>query len=167
MRSNASSPFKRILAALASFLMAALFIGVYSNLAGAADLNIKIDQAELVRLDRPAAEIIIGNPSIADVSVQSGRILVVTGKSTGLTNMIVLDGNGKEIYEKNIVVAVDSKRFVAVNKGTARETYSCSPACGPAPTPGDSIAFFDQTSKEIISKIGLAQSAAEGTSAQQ
>ena len=167
MRSNASLPFKRILAALASFLMAALFIGVYSNLAGAADLNIKIDQAELVRLDRPAAEIIIGNPSIADVSVQSGRILVVTGKSTGLTNMIVLDGNGKEIYEKSIVVAVDSKRLVSVHKGAARETYSCSPACGPAPTPGDSIAFFDQTSKAIISKIGLAQSAAEGTTVQQ
>ena len=167
MRSNASLPFKRILAALASFLMAALFIGVYSNLAGAADLNIKIDQAELVRLDRPAAEIIIGNPSIADVSVQSGRILVVTGKSTGLTNMIVLDGNGRKIYERSIVVAVDSNRHVAVTKGAERETYSCSPTCGPAPTPGDSVAFFDQTSKAITSKIGLAQSAAEGITPQQ
>ncbi len=167
MRSNATSPFKRILAALASFLTAVLFVGIYSKLANAADLNVKIDQAELVRLDKPGAEVIIGNPSIADVSVQSGRILVVTGKSTGLTNIIVLDGNGREIYEKNIVVAVDSKRHVAVNRGIARETYSCSPVCGPTPTPGDSIAFFDQTSKEIISKIGLAQSAAEGTTAQQ
>ena len=167
MRSNASSPFKRILAALASLMTAALFIGIYSNLAGAADLNVKIDQAELVRLDKPGAVVIIGNPSIADVSVQSGRILVVTGKSTGLTNMIVLDGNGRKIYERSIVVAVDSYRHVAVTKGAARETYSCSPTCGPAPTPGDSIAFFDQTSKEIKSKIGLAQSAAEGITPQQ
>jgi Flp pilus assembly secretin CpaC len=37
-----------------------------------------------------AAEVIIGNPTIADVSVQGGNLLVVTGKSFGVTNIISL-----------------------------------------------------------------------------
>jgi Flp pilus assembly secretin CpaC len=57
----------------------------------AEDLVVNYDQSQLVKLPRPAAEIIIGNPSIADVTVQNGNLLVVTGKTFGITNMIVLD----------------------------------------------------------------------------
>ena len=167
MRSNVSPRFTRILAFLASFLMAALFVGITSKLAGAADLNVKIDQVELVRLDKPGAEVIIGNPSIADVSVQSGRLLIVTGKSTGLTNLIVLDGNGNLILDKNVYVGSDEKNMVTVSRGKSRETYTCSPNCGPALVPGDSLLFFDTLSKETRAKLGLAQSAAEGTTNQQ
>jgi Flp pilus assembly secretin CpaC len=57
------------------------------------DIIVKYDQSQLLRLKRPAAEIIIGNPSIADVSVQSGNLLVITGKSFGVTNIITLDAD--------------------------------------------------------------------------
>jgi len=167
MSSNASSPFTRILATLASFLMAALFVSVCSKFASAADLNVKIDQAELVRLDRPGAEVIIGNPSIADVTVQSGRLLIVTGKSAGLTNLIVLDGSGDLVMERNVYVGSDAKNLVTVNRGVSRGSYSCSPNCGPSLIPGDALPFFDPLSKEIRNKLGLAQSAAEGTTTQQ
>lgn len=166
MRPNASSPFTRIMAALVSFLMAAVFVGVYSKFASAADLNVKIDQAKLVRLDKSGAEVIIGNPSIADVSVQSGRLLILTGKSIGLTNMIVLDGSGNVVLETKIHVGSDGKKLISVNKGAAHETYSCSPSCGPALVPGDAQPFFEPLSKAINVKLGLAQSAAEGTSPQ-
>src|SRR6185295_6796638 len=45
------------------------------------DLIVKYDQSQLLRLPRPASEIIIGNPAIADIAIQSGNLLVVTGKS--------------------------------------------------------------------------------------
>ena len=166
MRSKASLPSTRILAALGSLLLAALFVSAYAKLASAANLNVNIDQAELVRLDRPGAEIIIGNPSIADVTVQSGRLLIITGKSTGLTNLIVLDGSGDVIMKKNIFVGADSKNLITVNRGIMHQTYSCSPNCAPALIPGDAIPFFDPLAKEIRNKLGLAQSAAEGTTAQ-
>jgi Flp pilus assembly secretin CpaC len=34
----------------------------------------------LLRLERPASKIVVGNPSMADVGVQSGKVLVITGK---------------------------------------------------------------------------------------
>ena len=62
-----------------------------STASAAEDLIVNYDQSQLVRLPRPAAEIIIGNPAIADVNVQNGNLLVVTGKTFGITNLIVLD----------------------------------------------------------------------------
>ncbi len=167
MRSNATSPSTQIVGALVSLLLAGLFVGVYSRLAGAADINVDIDHAELIRLDKPGAEVIIGNPTIADVSVQSGRLLIITGKSIGLTNLIVLDGSGESIFQKKVHVGSDEKNLVTVSRGKSRESYSCSPNCSPALIPGDTLTFFDPLSKETRSKLGLAQSSAEGTTSQQ
>ena len=58
----------------------------------------------------PAAEIIIGNSVIADVSVQSGNLLVITGKSFGITNMIALDAKRQVIFERRILVKRDEVR---------------------------------------------------------
>ena len=39
-------------------------------------IAVKIDEARLIRLDQDAAQIIVGNPSIADVDVRIMRALV-------------------------------------------------------------------------------------------
>lgn len=167
MRSKAPSPLTQFTGASALLLMATLFVGLHAGPARSNELKVEIDQATLVRLDRPGVEIIIGNPSIADVTVQSSRLLVVTGKSAGLTNLMVLDGAGKLTLSKKVSVSVDTERLLIVSKGTARQTYSCSPACIPALVPGDAETFFEPLAKEIRNKIGLAQSAVDGTTSQQ
>jgi len=167
MRSNAASKSNPFIGALTSLLMALLFVGLYAGLARSSELNVEIDQATLVRLDKPGTEIIIGNPSIADVAVQNSRLLVVTGKSAGLTNIMVLDGNGRLTLSKKIFVSADTNRLVTVNKGAARQTYACSPDCGPALIPGDAETFFEPLAKGIRNKLGLAQSAVDGTASQQ
>ena len=80
-------------------------------------VDVLIDQATLVRLDRPAAEIVVGNPSIADVSVQSGKVLVVTGKSFGETNLIVMDADGKVFVSRRLIVQEPRAGFVTVYRG--------------------------------------------------
>lgn len=167
MRQNASCRSSRRPFVIAALAAAAILSGQFAGPARAAEFRVDIDQAKLIRLDKAGTEVIVGNPSIADVSVQSGRILVVTGKSVGLTNLMVLDAGGELIYNKKLSVSADAEQLVTVNKGIARHTYSCSPLCGPALIPGDAVAFADELSKAIRAKLGLAQAAAEGTSAQQ
>ena len=41
----------------------------------------------------------IGNPLIADASVQPGGIMVVTGKGYGVTNLVALDRDGATLME--------------------------------------------------------------------
>ena len=72
--SRRSSPIRKVASAIASFLMAVLFVAISAGLSHAnelSSLNVNVDQARLIRLEKHSSEVIIGNPSIADVSVQS------------------------------------------------------------------------------------------------
>jgi ABC-type Fe3+-hydroxamate transport system substrate-binding protein len=54
--------------------------------APAADVIVTLDQSRLVKLPEKVATIVIGNPLIADASLQPGGVMVITGKGYGTTN---------------------------------------------------------------------------------
>jgi Pilus formation protein N terminal region len=126
--------------------------------AQADDLIVRYDQSQLLRLPRPVAEIIIGNPSIADVTVQGGNLLVVTGKSFGLTNIIALDAEKNIIQDQRVMVERDQHNVVNLHRGNLRQTYSCTPNCAPMVTVGDDPDFFSRTlsSNQAKNKAGEA-----------
>src|SRR5258708_5083840 len=57
-------------------------------------IAVSVDQAKLVRLPTRVATIVVGNPLIADVTLQTGGVVVVTGKGYGATNFIPMDRRG-------------------------------------------------------------------------
>jgi hypothetical protein len=148
-----------------SLVSAAIFVAavtVFAVPASANDLIVKYDQSQLLRLPRPAAEIIIGNPTIADVSIQAGNLLVITGKSFGLTNIIALDHDRNVIQDQRVMVQRDEMRVVNLHKAGKRETYNCSPQCNPTVTVGDEQKYFDEISKNSERKIKLSEGNADG-----
>ena len=122
--------------------------------AEAADLLVRYDQSQLIRLPRPVSEIIIGNPSIADVNVQGGNLLVVTGKTFGVTNIIALDADKNVIQDQRVIVEQDDRRTVVVYRGSLRHSYTCAPTCSPATVVGDAQEYFDATIKAAQAKAG-------------
>ena len=127
------STLRRKAVVAAGMLLAVLAL---SRAADAADLVVRYDQSQLIRLPRPAAEVIIGNPSIADVAIQGGNLLAVTGKSFGVTNIIALDAQRNVIQDQRVVVDHDDLRTLSLYKGTKRESYTCTPDCSPTITIG-------------------------------
>lgn len=125
------------------------------------DLVVKYDQSELVQLARPAAQIIVGNPSIADISVKSDRLLVVTGKTFGITNIIVLDAQNNIISNQRVLVRRDEAKVVNLQRGTSRQSYNCTPQCNPSITVGDETGYFESISKASQNKMGLSEKSAE------
>jgi hypothetical protein len=125
--------------------------------AGAADLVVAYDQSQLLRLPRPVAEVIIGNPSIADVAVQGGNLLAITGKSFGVTNIIALDADRNVIQDQRVIVDQDDRRTVALYRGSQRQTFTCAPNCSPAIIVGDDPKVFDAISKGAATKRGGSQ----------
>ncbi len=103
-------------------IMAAVGGGVSGFHAEAADLVVRYDQSQLIRLPRPVSEVIIGNPSIADVNVQGGNLLVVTGKTFGVTNIIALDADKNVIQDQRVIVEQDDRRTVVVYRGSLRHS---------------------------------------------
>jgi hypothetical protein len=108
-------------------------------------IAVQLDQARILKLPERAATLVIGDPLIADVSIQPGGLAVVTGKGYGATNIIVMDRSGAVLMEKNLEVKGPPDRIVFVYRGVARNTYSCTPECTPRITLGDDNEFFDKT----------------------
>jgi hypothetical protein len=104
-----------------------------------------IDQARLLRLPERTATLVIGNPLIADAAVQPGGVLVITGKSYGVTNLVALDRNGVTLMDHPIQVQGARDNIVVVYRGIERESYSCTPNCERRITLGDSAAYFTTT----------------------
>jgi hypothetical protein len=129
------------------------------------DLIVKFDQSQLLRLPRPAAEIIVGNPAIADVAIQTGNLLVVTGKSFGITNIIALDAERQVIQDQRVMVRRDENSVVNVYKASERESYNCAPQCNPSLMPGDAEKFFTRTKTLSEAKIGFSEKAADSAAA--
>ncbi len=124
------------------------------NLALAEVVSVVLDQAKLLRLPERVSTIIIGNPSIADGTLQSGGFLVVTGKGYGTTNLMVLDSKGAVLAEHTITVSAPESGLT-VFRGADRETLSCAPNCQRTLVPGDSSAVFDSVASQNGTRNGL------------
>jgi Flp pilus assembly secretin CpaC len=143
----------------AMLVLAALVICASAK---AADLVVVYDQSQLLRLSRPVSSVIIGNPSIADVEIQGGNLLVVTGKTFGVTNIIALDEQRNIIQDQRIVVTRDDVRTVNLSKGSERESYSCTPNCSPTLTIGDDQDYFAKISGHAQTKTKFSSGASGG-----
>lgn len=135
--------------------------------ANANDLIVRYDQSQLLRLPRPVAEVIIGNPSIADVTVQGGNLLVVTGKTFGVTNIIALDAERNVIQDQRVMVQRDDQRTVNLFKAGNRQTYNCTPSCSATIMIGDDGAYFDTVTKHANVKTKFSDSTSDSAGGQQ
>jgi hypothetical protein len=148
---------RRLVGLLAWTLLSAIALG--ATPAQADNFTVNIDEARIMKLPERVATIVIGNPLIADATLQSGGILVVTGKGFGATNLLALDRSGRVVMDKTVQVlgASSNSDLVIVFKGVERESYSCAPECERRLTLGDSPAYFTS----ILSQAGTRSTQAQ------
>jgi hypothetical protein len=137
--------------------------GLSSAAAAPADvLKITLDQAQVAKVPAGTTTLVVGNPSIADVTMLKGGVgMVVTGKGYGQTNLVAIDAQGNILDEKQIQVT-PTHNVLVVQRGDARTSYACNPLCMPTVQLGDEDKAFDEAGKQITTRNGLAQSATNG-----
>jgi len=123
-------------------------------------ITVNVDQAKLLRLPTRVATIVVGNPLIADVALQTGGVIVVTGKGYGATNFIAMDRSGEILLDRVIQVEGPTDQLVTVYRGVERESYSCLPICQRRITLGDGEHYFKSTMDQAGSLSGQAGNAA-------
>jgi Flp pilus assembly secretin CpaC len=129
----------RLLTVMAGVMLA----GVLAGAAQAETVTVSVDEARIMKLPDNVATIVIGNPLIADATLQGGGVLVLTGKGFGSTNMLALNRSGKIVLDTTVqVTGPGSADLVVVYKGVERESYSCAPECEKRLTLGDSATYF-------------------------
>ena len=149
-----------IISVLFSILSLSLFT---SSTAIAEPITVYIDEAKIVELSRPVAQVIIGNPAIADVTVQSKNVLVFTGKSAGHTNIILLDDDNLEILNKKVHVTTSQESgLVMVYRGSTRNSYHCGTVCNATVSLGDNPKFSGNVLSASEARLKAAAKAAKG-----
>ncbi|MGU3540228.1 pilus assembly protein N-terminal domain-containing protein [Methylobacterium sp. A54F] len=121
-------------------------------------VTVMVDNAKVIRLPEKSATVIVGNPLIADVTLQKNGVLVLTGKSFGTTNLIALDAAGTMLAESMIRVEAPQAAVITVQRGLERESYSCTPNCQPSMQLGDARTYFDAVSSQADQRRKLATS---------
>jgi hypothetical protein len=119
-------------------------------------IALMLDRATIIRAPAKTSMVVIGNPAIADVSVQKNGVMVLTGKSYGETNMIALDDQGQLISESWIKVGAPGRSNMVVVRGVDTETYSCTPNCQPTVMLGDSEKHFGKLGSQVGIRNGSA-----------
>jgi Flp pilus assembly secretin CpaC len=117
------------MAKLSLFLGFAAILAVTAPALSGSGIEVTINQARIVKLSRAADTIVIGNPEIADVSVQDGSTVVLTGKGFGVTNLVVLDETGVPIIDEQITVMRATASSVRIYRRANVQTLSCTPYC--------------------------------------
>ncbi|QEE46025.1 hypothetical protein FVA81_16010 [Rhizobium sp. WL3] len=92
-------------------------------------LRVYMNSARVLKLDRPVSKVIVGNSEVADATVADARTIVLTGRSYGTTNLVLLDADGNAIVDERILVSIDESSTVRVFKSTERTVLSCTPNC--------------------------------------
>ena len=113
------------------FPVAALLTAAASVLPARAGAGVEVtmNQAKIVKLSRAADTVVIGNPAIADASVQDASTIVLTGKGFGVTNLVVLDSDGSPIIDEQVTVVRQAASSVRIYRRAEVQTMSCTPYC--------------------------------------
>lgn len=101
-----------------------------SAAASAQTITAPLGRAVRVPLGGSAADVVVGDPKIADVTVVSPTAIFVAGKAFGATNLVVLDRTGRTIFSGSVQVPMSSDGQVSVVRGGKASAYLCSPTCG-------------------------------------
>jgi len=149
-------------------LASALSFSVLSGPAVAAETTtnnssviVTVDQAKVFRISRAAATIIVGNPAIVDATIEDDQTIVLTGRSFGVTNLIVLDDKGDAVVDQPVVVQSSEVNTVRIYRRDSRETLACAPVCEPTLTIGDNALTFEFASDQIRARNSLSDGAAQ------
>jgi Flp pilus assembly secretin CpaC len=105
-------------------------MAVASAAAMADGLNLNWREARVVKLAKPATSVVIGDPTVADVTLDTPDTLIIFGKTPGETNMVVLSGDQELLLDWPVIVSPVTARHVSIVNATSQDApaevlYAC------------------------------------------
>jgi pilus assembly protein CpaC len=77
-------------------------------------LRLPLNKSAIVELGHPAADVIISNPAVADVFVQTSKRFIFRGLEAGSTNAFIFDEQGNQLLNLEIIVERDVAELEAL-----------------------------------------------------
>lgn len=114
-----------------------LFFGVFLATPAFAQetIAVEVGKSTLLKVTKQPSVVMVGNPAIADIVIETSGVMFLIGLEPGETNLYMLDDRGNSILTANILVSPKLDRHVTVHRGVAESTLSCNPRCAIVRTP--------------------------------
>jgi Flp pilus assembly secretin CpaC len=139
-------------------------MAVSSAAAMADGLNLNWREARVVKLAKPATSVVVGDPTVVDVTLDTPDTVIVFGKTPGETNILVLAGDQELLLDWPVVVSPVTARHVSVLNATAGAAptevlYACgTERCARVLSPTD-VEFSSSASSSTSSDTDASKSA--------
>tara|TARA_R110001592_G_scaffold20926_20_gene84783 strand:+ start:4490 stop:5086 length:597 start_codon:yes stop_codon:yes gene_type:complete len=88
-------------------------------------LRLTPDKSELVRLDKPAGSIIIGNPLHINIIADSSKTLVIVPRAPGAGYFTVLSKTGEILMQRHVIVASPKDGYLRIKKTCTEDSEGC------------------------------------------
>jgi Flp pilus assembly secretin CpaC len=146
------------MSAIRAALLTAAAISLWPVAAGAGEtaapkeMRVDYDQSTVVRLDRAAKTVVVGNPLVADALLVSDKTVYVLGRMFGNTNVIAIDAEGNEILNTRVTVGAPMMAQVTLYRGAnGQRNLACAPHCERTVTQGDAEmqAMYTDSDKKV------------------
>ncbi len=108
--------------------------------ASGSGMTVEVNQSRRVVLGGSVANVIVGDPTVADVVMIDAHSVVVVGKGYGATQVMVIDRAGRALLDARVTVTAQNAGRVTVYRGVVGTDYSCAGRCQVAATPGGAAA---------------------------
>ncbi len=145
------------------FIIAVSALAFAPCVAQADDIVVELDKTKLLTVSTAPATVVVGNPSIADVTVNGNQVFL-QGIGYGNTNIIMLDASGSQIAYLDVIVKQSTKQTAVIFSNGKKHTLSCTPNCENTLSIGDDQNIFGKVAGDVQGKRGLASGVGVQTS---
>jgi Flp pilus assembly secretin CpaC len=117
-------------------------------------VTMDVDTARVVKVSGEPATVVLSNPMYADATIQANRLILI-GKQTGRTQVIVLDLDGNQLANFMVNVQRAEEQVVSMYRAGRQVTLHCAPFCDRVLTVNDDVELFQAQSTQIQTKTGI------------
>ena len=118
------------------FPAAAIAAGLAAN-AAAGEVWVSIDAVTRYQMPDAVGQVVLTNPSVADVQVASATELMVFGRLPGFTDIVFNDADGKRLSQVRVRVGNEQGGLLTLYNGAERYSFSCTERCEQTMVVGD------------------------------
>ena len=135
-------------------LCGAIICGMWVEAQAAEMITLNVDRSQVMTLSGTPGAVVVGNPAIADVSI-NGNNLFLHGRLFGQTNLMILDQKGKLMLNYDLSVGNTADTTIGIYKAGMRYSYTCAPDCNAQVQTGDAEGYFTATVQQNQKKLEI------------
>jgi hypothetical protein len=86
---------------------------------------VHVNESRRIALRGVATNVIIGDPSVADVAMTDAHSVVIMGKGYGSTQLLITDAAGRTLLADDVTVTAPDNGRITFYHGMDRNEYAC------------------------------------------